>query len=416
MPGISTDPLSRPRILWVTEERPDRNLGGGSIRQSHLFEALARRYRTDLLMVGELGDERVRACAAELIELPDIRAPWTTHPVGRRLLEAALIFGYPYPSAAYPAAPARRALARKLRQIAGRYALICVEHEALAPLRGVPRERSLITFHHLFSGMARQQATLDPGARQRLYRRVDVQKAKRLERRALRRFRLAVTCSEDDAAVLRRLSSGSPAAIEVVPNGVELAQFRATPVPGTQGVLFPASLGYFPNVDGALWFCAEVWPRVRKARPSATLKLVGRSPVPEVKALGGREGVSVEADVPSMASYYEQARVIVVPLRTGTGTRLKALEAMASGRPMVGTKIGLEGIGIAGGTEALIADDPAQMAAAIVDVLDDDALATRLAAAGRKHVEERFGWDRVATGFVELIAGLVDPAPGSATS
>jgi glycosyltransferase involved in cell wall biosynthesis len=115
----------------------------------------------------------------------------------------------------------------------------------------------------------------------------------------------------------------------------------------------------------------------------------------------------VHADVPSMNPHYEAARVVVVPLRTGTGTRLKALEALASGRPVVGTTIGLEGIGIADREQALVADDPAALADAVIAVLHDDQLAGRLAQAGRWHVEQRFGWDRIGREYVATVAELL---------
>src|SRR5205823_15052400 len=99
-------------------------------------------------------------------------------------------------------------------------------------------------------------------------------------------------------------------------------------------------------IDGAVWFCTGVLPQVRSAVPTASVALVGRSPAPEVEALGALDGVEVHADVPSVVPYLRAARVAIVPLRIGTGTRLKAREAMAAGRPVVGTTVGLEGLAV----------------------------------------------------------------------
>jgi glycosyltransferase involved in cell wall biosynthesis len=262
--------------------------------------------------------------------------------------------------------------------------------------------------------MARQELAIAPGSRQRLYRTLDLRKAERLERRALHGFDHVIVCSPEDAAAF-----GGPTAkldrsrIGVVPNGVDLTAFTPVPLPLEPRVLFPATLGYAPNVDGALWFCAEIWPLIRAALPTATLELVGREPVPEVLALRQLDGVSVHPDVPSMRPYYDGARAVVVPLRSGTGTRLKALEAMAAGRPVTGTTIGLEGIGVRDREQVLIADDPAGFASAVLRLLSDDALAQRVARAGRTHVEQRFGWERIGRDYVELIDRVIGSASGT---
>jgi glycosyltransferase involved in cell wall biosynthesis len=406
------------RVLWVTDEAPDRRLSGGSIRQAYLFEALASAYPTDLLIAGAAAGEDVRALAENVTEVQTRPAPWTAHPVGRRALSLAISLGSPHPLAAYPAFPARRALARELRQRSRHYDLVCVEHASLAPL--IPLRRSgrwMITFHHLLSGMIGSEATLAPGRRQLWYRHRDERKALALERRAVQAYDVSIVCSEEDAAALAGGAGEEPAArIAVVPNGVNTAQFTATPVPREPAVLFPGYFGYAPNSDGARWFCAEVWPRVKQSVPAATLVLAGRKPTPEVLALGELPGVRIHPDVPSMLPYFQSARAVIVPLRVGTGTRLKALEGMAAGRPVVGTTIGLSGLGITDGVHARIADDPAAMAGALGDVLRRDALAESLARAGRAHVEQRFDWMRIGAQLVELAtetmrAGGPEPRP-----
>jgi len=193
----------------------------------------------------------------------------------------------------------------------------------------------------------------------------------------------------------------------VIPNGVDLGRFRPLPVPPEPRVLFPATLSYPPNVEGAVWFCSEIWPRVRSVVPDASLVLAGRSPAAPVLELERLPGVSVDADVPSMVPYFASARVVVVPLRVGAGTRLKALEAMAAARPVVGTTLGLEGIGIVDGVTARVADDPDAFAAAVVGTLQRDDLAQSLGAAGRLHVENRFGWEQIGDSFVAMVSELL---------
>jgi glycosyltransferase involved in cell wall biosynthesis len=403
------------RVLWVTEEAPDRNLAGGSIRQAYLFEALARRFATDLLIAAPLADDGVRAAAADVTELEtgDPLDPKGT--VSRRAFELGVAFGSPYPLTVRYTRPARVALAKALAARAGDYDLICVEHAAFAPLIPASRRgRWIITFHHLLSGMIEQQVPLAPGRRQRWYRQRDVRKAQRMEAAALASYDRCVACSQEDAGALAQLSvDGTRSRIRVIPNGVDLARFSRTEVPPEPCVLFPAHLGWWPNIDGAVWLCTEVWPRVRAAVPDAQLMLVGRSPADEVMALGRLPGVSVESDVLSMTPYFDRARAVVVPLRIGTGTRLKALEAMAAGRPVVGTSVGLEGVGITDGVQARIADTPESFADAVVEVLRRDDLAGSLAASGRAHVESRFGWDGIGAQFVAMVTELLDDSDRS---
>src|SRR5262249_9758083 len=139
--------------------------------------------------------------------------------------------------------------------------------------------------------------------------------------------------------------------------------------------------------------CDAVWDLVRAEIPDAQLVIVGRHPVAAVLELAARDGVEVHADVPEMGSWFDRARVVVVPLLAGTGTRIKALEAMAAGRPVAGTSIGLEGLGCVDGEHARIADAPTDLAAAVVALLRDDRIANRIATAGRALAAERFAWE-----------------------
>lgn len=401
--------LTEPRVLWVTAEPPDRTLRGGSIRQAHLFEALARALPVDLLLAGELRDEAIRAAAQTITEVESHRAMMPADAVLRRAVELGVTLGSRYPLPVYLEGPARRRLDRALQTLTTRYRLICVEHAALAPLiRPSWRTRWLITFHHLLSGMIESEAVLAPGRRQRWFRERDARKARRLEADAAGVYDRCVVCSDDDASVLNALAGTSATGrVSVIPNGVELSQFRPVPLPGQHRLLFPGTFSYTPNVDGALWFCAEIWPRVRAAVPDAELVLAGRAPVEEVLMLGELPGVSIHPDVPSMIPYFESARAVVVPLRIGTGTRIKALEAMAAGRPVVGTPHGLAGLGIQDGVHAWVAEDADRFAGGVVETLLNDDLAAALSAAGRAHVEDRFGWDRIGPRFVALAAELV---------
>jgi glycosyltransferase involved in cell wall biosynthesis len=139
--------------------------------------------------------------------------------------------------------------------------------------------------------------------------------------------------------------------------------------------------------------------------PEARLLLVGRSPAPEVRALAGPT-VEVTGTVADVTPYLQRARVAVAPLRSGGGTRLKILEALGAGRPVVATRIGAEGLDdLAGGGGVTLADEPAAMARAIVELLRDPARAQELGRAGHDSVNARFAWDATLAPLVAAVGG-----------
>jgi glycosyltransferase involved in cell wall biosynthesis len=403
---------SRPRVLWVTEERPDRTLGGGSVRQAHLLEQVASVLPVDLLLTGQVHDQRVRAAAAHVTEL-DVRLAFTPEqPLVRQLHWLLVALLSPRPWYAYGAGPRRRALARVLRQRQEHYDIVCLEHETLAPLLPAAHAgRWVLTLHQVVSAELLQELAGVRRRRRRWLLQRDLAKAQRMEAQAAAGYDQLVVCSDDDARAIAAVANGKTRRpIAVIPNGVDLNEFSPSPIPRAPRVLFPGSFHFPPNIHGAVWMCSEIWPRVQAAIPNATLELVGRQPDPRVLALGSCPGVSVEADVPSMAPYFERARAVAVPLLVGTGTRLKALEAMASGRPVVGTTIGLQGLGVTDGVEVRLADEADEFANAIIEVLTDDEVAARLSDAGRAHVQDRFGWERIGREYLDLLLELAPAA------
>jgi glycosyltransferase involved in cell wall biosynthesis len=390
------------RVLCVTDEVPDAGLSGGNIRQYHLLCALAAEAETDLVLVGELRDEHLRGLLRATTELDRPSQYRPTDPVLRRARDLGVTLVGRQPFDAIDARSARRVLRRAMERAGayeGAYDVVHLEHEQIAALaRGRGGGRWVLTLQNVLSERSRQRVAVQTGARQSWVWRRDVERAKRLEQWALSTYDQLIVPSEEDA---RLVGPG----VEVVPNGVDLATFTVTPLPAEPRLLLSGNMGYPPNVDGALWLANEIVPLVRQQVPDATLSLVGRGPVDAVTALGELPGVTVHPDVPSVLPYLHAARVALVPLRMGTGTRLKALEAMAAGRPLVGTSIGLEGLGLADGRSATIADDAAGLASGIVALLTDDDRARAHVAAARG-LAESFGWDRLGRQFVDAVLGL----------
>jgi glycosyltransferase involved in cell wall biosynthesis/GT2 family glycosyltransferase len=387
---------SRPRVLWVTDEPPDRNLGGGNIRQAMLLDVVAERLDVTLLVMGGRPDEGTRNRLTEVLEVPlPAPRPIPSRVTVRRVRDVWQVVVRRLPREILGRARLCRALKPVVNRLADEFDVVIVHHLYLAPI--LPKRRRAAWLLHLFdvsSVRARQEQSMEPGRRQRWLLGRDASKAERYERTAASEYDGLVMVSEEDAAAItncRRLPSTSP--IVVIPNGVDAEGVSPPPLTREPRLLLPASLNYRPNVLGACWFCDEVLPLVQGRVPGVSLDLVGRQPVDAVLELGNRDGIEVHADVPSMAPWLNRARAVVVPLHVGTGTRLKALEAMAARRAVVGTSIGLEGLGVIDRVHARVVDDPVGMADAIVEVLTSDAEAEALAAGGRRLVEEHFRWD-----------------------
>ncbi len=195
-----------------------------------------------------------------------------------------------------------------------------------------------------------------------------------------------------------------PAAhIEVIENGVDTTRFPSTPSPGPSRnrLVFVGLMDNHANMEAVAWFSSPYLVFALHQRfPHWKLTLVGFNPAPAVRDLASRPGVEVTGTVPEVAPYYEEAVAAVVPLLSGAGTRLKILEAMAAGVPVVSTPLGAEGLAIAPGENILLAPGDTsgseqQWTSALDSLADQGPLWIKLAAAGRALVESRYDWQAI---------------------
>ncbi|HLX12870.1 MAG TPA: glycosyltransferase, partial [Bacteroidota bacterium] len=213
--------------------------------------------------------------------------------------------------------------------------------------------------------------------------------------------------SERDADVLQRLV---PEAIEyVVPNGVDTSYFYpsdATEEPYT--LVFTGLMKYVPNYDGMLYFLDEIFPLILREIPSAKLYIVGGFPPKELERRAS-PNVIITGYVEDVRPYIWRAKAYIVPLRMGGGTRLKVLEAMAMKKIVIGTSIGCEGIDVTSGDSALIADDPKQFAATVVEVLRNPARVETIAANGFEIAKRKYDWKHIGTTIEDILQRLAEP-------
>lgn len=397
----------RRSVLWITPQPPHTLVGGGGIRQAYFLRALAEVADVDLLVAGPepLADEAVRGMCRSVIECSAVPRDVQSGTVRKGTISARVTYlrsalGPEGPGEVYIARNAARLVADELRRLdaANAYDAVVVQHVAFSRL--LPKQRRgrwVCELDRLGSIDMRQLRAITPGARQRwLYRREEAA-YRRLEHWIGRHYDTVIGVSEEDLA-------GLPGRMVPIANGVDTNRFTASPLPAEPRLVMTGYLGTPPNVTGARWLCQEVFPLVQSAVPAARLDLVGGAPTDEVRRLAELPGVAVHADVPDIVPYLSAARVAVVPLVMGSGTRLKALEAFAAGRPVAGTSIGLAGLGVTDGSGALIGDSPADLAERIVRLLADDALAEKLVADGLA-IADRHDWQALGDGYVAAVFG-----------
>ncbi len=220
---------------------------------------------------------------------------------------------------------------------------------------------------------------------------------KKFETKALKFFDRVIAVSENEKAALNLLLPEK--AIAVIPNGIDLEEFKPPSEPGEElpyQLIFSGTMDFRPNVDAVLWFARKVWPQVRKAKPQATFIITGKRPSPAVEGLGKLPGIKVTGPVKDIRPYILQSAVFVLPMRMGGGVRLKLLEALALGKALVTTPFGADGVPLTPGKEAIFANDPAAFAKEVIFLLDQPEVRKKLGEAGRDFVEKNYGWKMIS--------------------
>lgn len=307
------------------------------------------------------------------------------------------------------------ALAAEIRRAAAEAPLdlLQVEYTRMAPYAdGVAATRRVLDLPDVESALAASYARARPAPWSAPFY-VEAAALRAIERRALRTFDTVVVVGEHERDRLPGPAAGrgsgpgpaggpGPVAdVLVCPNGIDMP--GPLPAATTPTVSFVATMGWAPNTDAALWLGREIWPRVRLQVPGARLLLVGRDPTPAVRALAS-DTIEVSGTVDDVRPYLAQTAVAVAPLRSGGGTRLKLLEALGVGRPVVSTSIGVDGLEDLVGRGVVVADDTAGVAGALVELLKHPATAADMGRVGHDAVAADHSWDGALAPLLEAVS------------
>ncbi len=388
------------RILIISNLVPLPPNSGGRLRQYHLLHRIVAAGKHEVSYACHLWDDDDKAALPELRKLcRHVITGWVRRkPYARRLpvMASFLLKGRPPELAFWRSAE----LARKIGKLLSNeeFDVVQIEESLMASyLDAVPATctaRKILVFHNIGFDQFSKLASICPGSKG-WWHRFGGLIYSRWEPELTKRFDRCITVCDRDRDLLTE-RAGADRKVAVVPNGADIGACRPLGDPETPpSFLLIGDMNYEPCIDAARRFAMEILPRIRRRIDGATFRIVGREPSRAVRRLRG-ESVDVTGAVKEVAPWYEKCAACVVPLRAGGGTRLKILEAMALGRPVVSTSIGAEGLDVRHGEHLLIGDDDESFAGeAVRAARGGDEIAGMIERA-RRLVASKYDWDGIA--------------------
>lgn len=391
-----------PRVLVLSQCLPYPPHSGVANRTYNVLRQLSRAYDVDLLAFARVNHQPDAAARSAARDALAAIASFVAEPIpvpneqstARRLWDhlRSLMTGRAYTYYEYDS----DTFGLRLRTLldAQRYDLVHLDsldlHRWIPDLPNVP---IACTHHNLESALLRRYAHGLSPAIVRKYVLLQARRLEALERDICPRLALNVMVSGLDATGLRAVAPG--AVTTVVPNGTDIEYFQ--PREGTVAgrIAFVGPTYSFPNRDAVEFFLDEIWTSVRRRTPQASLHLIGRNAPEDRARYGAVPGVTPLGHVADIREPLGQASCCVVPIRIGGGTRLKILDAWAMGKAIVSTPVGCEGLEAIDGENILVRDTPDSFAAAVSEVLRNDALRAHLEQNARRTAVDVYAWDRV---------------------
>ncbi len=392
------------KVLFFSQPFPLPMDSGGKIRTGQLLRHLRRRF--DITLVSTTDVSRDAPYTADLHDLCHrfYGVPRRTPRRGSAAfyLDVLRLALSRYPvTVAGDTSPVLKATLRRLLRHERYDLLVC---DFLQPslnvlgLRGCPR---LLFQHNVESIIVQRHYETATHPVLRMFWRQQWKKMLRYERTACREFDGIVTVSEVDRLTLER--DFGARRVWAIPTGVDTDYFRPSGEPVEENTLiFTGAMDWLPNEDAILYFATEILERLRALVPGVRLTVVGRNPSRRLlDRLAHRPEIRIVGRVDDVRPYVAQHAVYVIPLRVGGGTRIKVFEAMAMGKAVVSTRIGVEGLPVRDGEHVVLADRPGDFAAATARLLKDETEREALGRRARAYVERNASWDRAADVFAD---------------
>jgi len=405
------------RILFVHKQVLFPHDTGGKIRALNIVRHLARWHELTYLCNLRPGEEpqaeAMRDLGLRLEAVPHQAAPRRS-PRFFRDLSRNLISAEPF-AVARNYDPALRARAAELAA-GGQFDLaICDTVQMAKHLIGPFPAARVLFQHNVEARILGRHAAAASSLIMARYMELQWRRMCRFEASCGPHFDAVIAVSEPDLRAFRDDYGWDH--VHAIETSVDLDYYTPAPaslaVPGR--VTFVGSMDWLPNEDGVLHFAGKIWPAIRRKVPSASFQVVGRHPPRSVARLSGTDAITILGGVPDVRPHLAEAEVVVVPLLVGGGTRLKIYEAMAMGKAVVSTSIGAEGLPVVPNEHLILADGPADFAAAVAGLLADPARRAALGGAACRFVAAHSGTEPIARDF-DRICQLAVEASGRRAS
>ena len=394
-------------VVIVNESMPYPPTSGNRIRTLNLMLKLATRHRLTYIARADVGSAETREAVAYLAGrgirtiIADDEAPKRTGAGLYWRLAVNLASRYPYAVSSHNSRGMRKAILR--HAISEKVDVWQFEWLAYADaLHGVSGVRRVIIAHNVESLIWQRYVQSETNPLKRWYLKQQWRKFHRVEQRLFNEVECVVTVSPEDQQLAR--DEFGITHTTVVDNGVDCAYFaEMTRAPERASVLFLGSLDWRPNLDAVTLLLDRIFPLVREQEPEARLAIVGRRPPAWlVSRVAGMPGVELHADVPDVRPYLASATAMTVPLRIGGGSRLKILEAMAAGTPVVSSRVGAEGLSVTADEHLKVADSAQEHAAMLVQAIRQPGPMAQLADNARRLVRQRYDWESLSRRLEEV--------------
>lgn len=394
------------RILFLSTWYPYPPDNGSKLRAYYLIRALSRNH--DVTVVAYQPDSKGdQPRASEMIF--DAVPVWGVPEDPFRYVELPQLAKYlsPIPLSAWPSTVMRRAVSAVASQ--QKWDAVVAFQTPVARYASVPHSTvRVFDIDNSLSFMTSERVGAQKNTLSHLKARVSWYKSYRYESHFAREFDVCTVVSPMEVDFIRRMVNETSCRVEVSGNGVDcdfnmpgLANHRSG------NLVYNGSLTYSANYDAMQWFLAEVYPRIRAEVPDVSLTITGSTTGVDLSGLALGDHVRLTGFVDDVRIPVAEATVAIAPIRQGGGTRLKILEAMALGTPVVATAKGAEGLDVVNGEHLLLADDPERFTSQTIQLLRDVDLRHRLAANARRLAEQRYDWQQIGQKFVALVEETV---------
>jgi glycosyltransferase involved in cell wall biosynthesis len=400
------------RILFLLPHLPYPPHAGGTLRSFGMIDGLARRgHEIGLLTFAEENQQDINQTPLATLCSPAISVPAPARTLNDRLRD--LLAGH--------ADMARRfwseAFAEALRDLLTHHTFdvidVYLEMTDYLPIIKECAPDSLLIYdalnaeYYLQKRIAARELRTPSRWPLAAYSFIQANRLTPLETELCRSVQHILACSDADAELLRILRHSTP--ITVIPNAISVSDYQKPSEQPKAEIVHPAlvltgKMDFRPNVDAALWFAKSIMPIIHLHHPDGHFSIVGQKPHPRLESIRARKDVTITGWVPEIKPYLDAADVYVAPLRMGSGTRFKLLEAMAMGKAIVSTSLGAEGLNAEHGKHMLLADTERSFAGAVIDLLSNEHRRRELGENAAKLVREQYDWEVIIPQLEEVYA------------